>query len=80
MNSEMELFDGSVFVGDEAMPTGWIDGIGHLVPKMKEVFGDKVVLKPYALRKPLLSRFGAQFIGDAMAEVEDRVAFARFGL
>lgn len=80
LNAEMELFDGSVFVGDEAMPTGLIDGVGHLVPKMKEVFGDKVVLKPYAQRKPLLSRFGAQIVGDAMAEVEDRAAFARFGL
>ncbi len=80
LNAEMELFDGSVFVGDEAMPTGLIDGVGHLVPKMKEVFGDKVVLKPYAQRKPLLSRFGARIVGDAMAEVEDRAAFARFGL
>ena len=80
LNGEIELFDGSIWVGDEAMETGLIDGVAHLVPKMKEIFGDKVQLKPYAMRKPLLARFGARIVGDAMAEVEDRAAFARFGL
>ncbi len=80
LNAEMELFDGSVWVGDEAMPTGLIDGVGHLVPKMKEVFGDKVKFRVYAQRRPLLSRIGASVIGDAMTELEDRAAFARFGL
>lgn len=80
LNAETELFDGSIWVGDEAMPTGLIDGVGHLVPKMKEVFGDKVRFRPYAQKKPLLSRFGASVVGDAMSEIEDRAAFARFGL
>ena len=78
--TETELFDGSIWVGDEALPTGLIDGVGHLVPKMKEVFGDKVQLRPYQMKKPLLSRFGASVMGDAMAELEDRAAYARFGL
>ncbi len=80
LNADMELFDGSIWVGDEAMETGLIDGIGHLVPKMKEIFGDKVKLRPYSMKRPLLSRFGASVMGDAMAEIEDRAAFARFGL
>lgn len=80
LNEETELFDGSIWVGDEAMPTGLIDGVGHLVPKMKEVFGDKVLLRPYQMKKPLFARFGASLVGNAMAEVEDRAAFARFGL
>jgi serine protease SohB len=80
LNGEMELFDGSVWVGDEAMPTGLIDGVGHLVPKMKEVFGDKVQFRLYAQKKPLLSRLGASVMGDAMTEIEDRAAFARYGL
>ncbi len=80
LNTEMELFDGSIFVGDEAMPTGLIDGVGHLVPKMKEVFGDDVRFKVYTQKRPFLARFGASLLGDAMAEVEDRAAFARFGL
>lgn len=80
LTTEQELFDGSVWVGDEALPTGLIDGVGHLVPKMKEVYGDKVKLRPYAMKKPLLGRLGAQVLGDAVAEIEDRAAFARFGL
>lgn len=76
LSSEMELFDGSVFVGDEALPTGLIDGVGHLVPKMKEIFGDKVQLRPYGQRKPLISRLGMSML----SEIEDRAAFARFGL
>ena len=80
LNTETELFDGSIWVGDEALPTGLIDGVGHLVPKMKEIYGDKVQLRPYAQKKPLLGRLGAQVVGDAMSEVEDRAAFARFGL
>lgn len=80
LTTEQELFDGSVWVGDEAMPTGLIDGVGHLVPKMKEIYGDKAQLRPFAMKKPLLGRLGAQVLGDAIAEVEDRAAFARFGL
>ena len=63
-----------------SLQTGLIDGVGHLVPKMKEIFGEKVVLKVYEQRRPLLARFGASLAGDAMAELESRAAFARFGV
>jgi serine protease SohB len=79
LNTKMDLFNASIWVGDEAMPTGLIDGVGHLVPKMKEIYGDKVRLRAYAQKKPFLSRFGASLVGDALAEVEDRAAFQRFG-
>lgn len=75
-----ELFTGEIWVGDTSVEIGLADGVGHLVPKMKEVFGDKVLLKPYGLRRPLLSRLGASLAGDALAEVEARAAFARFGV
>lgn len=80
LNGEVELFDGSIWVGDEGMPTGLIDGVGHLVPKMKEVFGDKVRFKVHAQKKPFLGRLGLNLAGQAMAEIEDRAAFARYGL
>lgn len=80
LTTETELFDGSIWVGDSALPTGLIDGVGHLVPKMKEIFGEKVQLRPYQVKKPFLSRFGATLLGDALSEVEDRAAYARFGL
>lgn len=79
LDEAQDLFNGEIWVGDGALQTGLIDGIGHLVPKMKEVFGDKVVLKPYEQRRPFLARFGASLAGDAMAEIESRAAFARFG-
>lgn len=80
LNAEQDLFTGEIWVGDSAIPTGLVDGVGHLVPKMKEIFGDKVILKPYALRRPMLARFGSSLAGDAMAELETRAAFSRFGV
>lgn len=80
LNTESELFDGSVWVGGQAIDTGLVDGVGHLVPKMKEIFGKDVVLRPYQQRKPFLARLGADFAADIMAEAEARAAFARFGV
>ena len=74
------LFTGEIWVGQTAVEKGLADGIGHLVPVMKERFGDKVRFRRYGPRKSLLSRFGARVIGDAIAGVEERAAFARFGL
>ena len=80
LDESADLFTGEVWVGSQALQTGLIDGVGHLVPKMKEVFGDKVAFKVYQQKRPFLARFGAQIAGDAMAELEDRAAFARFGV
>ena len=50
------------------------------MPSLKARFGDKVRLRRYAKRRPLLSRFGAALMGDALAAIEERAGFARFGL
>ena len=75
-----ELFTGEFWLAGRAKALGLIDGIGHLVPKMKERFGDKVRFRPYEIRRPLLRRFGAAVTQDAFAGLEERAAFARFGL
>ena len=80
LNTEIELFAGDIWVGDSGLETGLIDGVGHVVPKMKEVFGDKVKFRVYQQKKPLLGRLGAQVTDDALSAVEDRLAYARFGL
>lgn len=80
LDETKDLFTGDIWVGDGASPTGLIDGVGHLVPKMKELFGEKTVFKLYTQKKPFLSRFGASLAGDALAEFEGRAAFARFGV
>jgi serine protease SohB len=78
LNDKLDLFNGEVWVGSGGIETGLIDGVGHLVPKMNEVFGKDVVLRPYALRRPFLGRLGASVAGDALSEVEARLAFARY--
>lgn len=75
-----DLFTGEVFIGQKGLDVGLADGIGHLVPVMKDRFGDKVRFRRYGQRKPLLARFGAQIVDDAVAGIEERAAFARFGL
>lgn len=75
-----DLFTGDIWVGHQAVETGLADGVGHLVPKMKERFGDDVRFIPYGRKRPLLARLGAAFTGNALAEVEERAMRARFGL
>ena len=72
-----ELFSGRVWVGDRAVEQGLADRIGHLVPVMKDRYGDKVRIKTLAPPKGgLLSRFTASFAD----EIETRSAWGRFGL
>lgn len=75
-----DLFTGEIWVGQGAVDVGLADAIGHMVPVMKARFGDKVRFRRYGLRRPLLQRFGAQLFGDALAGIEERAAWARFGL
>ena len=75
-----DLFTGEVFIGQKGIDVGLADGIGHLAPVMKERFGEKVKFRRYDQKRPLLSRFGAQIVDDAVAGIEERAAFARFGL
>jgi signal peptide peptidase SppA len=75
-----DLFTGQIWVGAKAIEQGLADGIGHLVPVMKSRFGDKVKFRRYGQRKSLLQRFGARLLDDTMSGIEERAAFARFGL
>jgi serine protease SohB len=78
--ADADLFTGDIWVGQGAVDQGLADGVGHLVPKMKEIFGDKVRLVPYQQRRPFLSRFGASIVADSLAQIEDRALYARYGL
>ncbi|MEO0990768.1 MAG: S49 family peptidase [Pseudomonadota bacterium] len=80
LKSETDLFDGSFWIGNDAAELGLVDGIGHLVPKMKELYGDKVRFNVQKVRRPFLARFGMSLAGDAMAAVEERAMLARYGL
>lgn len=75
-----DLFTGEVWIGPRAAEVGLVDGVGHLRSKLKEIYGDKVKLIPYSRRRGLFGRFGAELASDALAGIEERAAFARFGL
>ncbi|MDO6478596.1 S49 family peptidase [Shimia thalassica] len=75
-----DLFTGEVWVGRGAQEMGLIDGIAHLVPFMKEKFGKDVTFRRYGMRRPMWQRFGATFAQDAVAGIEERAEYARFGL
>ncbi len=78
--ADQDLFTGEIWLGARAQELGLIDGIGHLRPLMKARFGDKVKFRRYGLKRGLLSRFGAQMVQDTVQGIEERAAFARFGL
>lgn len=81
------LFTGDFWAGRKAVELGLADGIGHLVPKLKAIYGDKVRLVPLGLRRPLFQRLGAQMgadlsaglAGGALAAAEERALWARYG-
>ena len=80
LSDNPDLFTGEVFIGQKGVDEGLVDGIGHLTPVMKQRFGDKVRFRRYGQKKSILSRFGAQIVGDTVGSIEERAAFARFGL
>lgn len=75
-----DLFTGDVWVGAQAVGVGLADGIGHLVPKMRELFGDKVRFAQHEARRSLLQRFGIGAMADLVGAAEDRALWARYGL
>ncbi|MEM6941848.1 MAG: S49 family peptidase [Pseudomonadota bacterium] len=78
--SDQDLFTGQIWVGARAVDVGLIDGIGHVRPMMKERFGKKVRFKVYGQRRGFLSRISGRIFADAVHSLEERAAFARFGL
>ncbi|MCV3270751.1 S49 family peptidase [Roseobacter sinensis] len=77
---DRDLFTGEIWLARKATDLGLIDGIGHLKPMMQERFGEKVKFRRYGVRRPFLARFGAQMVGDALHGLEERAAYAQFGL
>ncbi|MDZ4094542.1 MAG: S49 family peptidase [Paracoccaceae bacterium] len=84
-----DLFNADIWVGSGAVQVGLADGVAHLVPKLKALYGEKVRLVPMGQRRSFLQRFGVQSAGacvgaalvsGALTEVEDRALWARFGM
>jgi serine protease SohB len=81
LDAQAELFEGDVWTGGEAERLGLIDGIGHARAVLRAKFGDDVQIKDVPAGKvTILKRLlggGADALLDA---VEERVAYARYGL
>lgn len=84
------LFTGAVWTGRQALELGLVDGLGDVRSTLRERFGDKVELTPVADRQGslvarLLRRAGPGSAGstlahDAIAALDERAVWARFGL
>jgi serine protease SohB len=75
-----DLFTGEFWVGETAVGLGLADGVAHLKPKMKELYGDKTRFAAYGPRRGLLQRVGVQIVDDLAGAVDARAAWARYGL
>ncbi len=80
LSTEVELFDGSFWTGETGVNLGLADGIGHLVPVMQDIYGDKVRLSVFGPKRSILKRFGAELATAMTDPLEERALWARFGL
>ena len=86
------LFEGDVWTGEGALALGLVDGLGDMRTVMRDRFGKKVRLRLMAPQKGWFRRrlgtnhagpmdFDSQgFVSGALAAVEERALWARFGL
>lgn len=79
-----DLFTGEIWIGGAAVETGLADGVGHLVPTMRGLYGEDVHFTVVAPRRPLFRRLGLPGVGEAIEAtfdaVEARALWSRFGL
>ena len=84
------LFNGDIWTGERAMELGLIDGLGELRATMRDRFGEEVRLPVIgATRGWLRRRLGmaapapfdaGALVGGALAALEERAMWARYGL
>jgi signal peptide peptidase SppA len=80
LNETADLFNADVWVGRQAADLGLVDGVAHIVPKLKALYGDKVKLLPLGRKRSLMQRFGLAMLDQTLGAVEDRALWARYGL
>lgn len=80
LNDSADLFNADIWVGRQAVDLGLVDGVTHMVPKLKSLYGDKVKLVPYGRKRSLMQRLGMAMVDQTLGAVEDRALWARYGL
>jgi signal peptide peptidase SppA len=76
------IFEAKIFSGVKACEFGLADSIGELKQVMRERFNEKVVFKEISGRKKLGQRLGlsSSSYSRIIEHIEERIAFAKFGL
>ncbi|MCL4117379.1 UNVERIFIED_CONTAM: hypothetical protein GTU68_058690 [Idotea baltica] len=77
---DQDLFTGEIWVGASAVELGLVDGVNHLVPHMKQRFGEDVKFIPHGKKKSLLGRFGINAASNIASSIEDQALWSKFGL
>jgi serine protease SohB len=80
LNDTADLFNADVWVGRQAAELGLVDGVAHVVPKLKALYGDKVRLLPFGRRRSLMQRLGLAMLDQTFGALDDRALWARYGL
>lgn len=80
LTDDQDLFTGEIWVGARAIDVGLVDGVGHVVPKMKDRYGDKVRFNVFGPRRSIFQRFGSQLFSNALDGVNERALWAQYGL
>ncbi len=80
LNTDADLFNADIWVGQAAVDLGLVDGVAHLVPMLKSLYGAKVRLVPYGQRRSLAQRLGLSVTDTVIGGIEDRALWARYGL
>lgn len=75
-----DLFTGAFWLGAKAVELGLADGIGHMVPVLKDRFGDDLQFRRFRPKRGMLDRLGRGAVSSLSHGIEERAAFARFGL
>ena len=81
--ADADLFTGEFWVGERGVELGLADGIGHLVPTMQRLYGEKVRFTVIAPRRPLFRRLlpGVhEVVHEAVGAVETGALWNRYGL
>jgi signal peptide peptidase SppA len=83
--SDGDLFEGDVWTGRRALEQGLVDGIGDLRSVLRSRFGEKLKLRVVGeqsnwLRRRLGLAGSGEWAREAMAAVEERALWSRYGL
>ncbi|MES2813902.1 MAG: S49 family peptidase [Pseudomonadota bacterium] len=80
LDDSADLFNADIWTGQQSVDLGLTDGVAHMTPKLKELYGDKVKLVPLGRKRSLFQRFGLSLVDETLGAVEDRALWARYGL